>query len=227
MTVNPHLYPRLGYDPLTDFAPITRLGIGPLLLAVHPSLAAGSIKELVQLARKLPGQLSYSSPGIGTPPHLAVELFKRTTGIDVVHVPYKGGGQAAVDLIAGHVQFAIEGMTVQLPHVKAGRLRPLAVTGTRRVMTLPDVPTVAEAGWPSYEFEGWVGIAAPALTPRYIVDRAYREIHAIVDTEEGRDWFGAVGAEPGDIPPAQFEGVIRSEYGKWAEVIRDAGIRLE
>jgi tripartite-type tricarboxylate transporter receptor subunit TctC len=227
MTVNPHLYSRPGYDPLTDFAPITRLGIGPLLLAVHPSLGAASVNELVQIAKDHPGLLSFSSPGVGTPPHLAVELFKRTTGIDVVHIPYKGGGQAALDLVAGHVQFAIESMNVQLPYVTAGRLRPLAVTGTRRVVTLPDVPTMAEAGWPSCEFEGWVGIAAPAHTPRHIVDRVYREIHAIVDTQEARDWFGAVGAEPGAVSPAQFESAIRSEFGKWAEVIRDAGIRLE
>jgi tripartite-type tricarboxylate transporter receptor subunit TctC len=227
MTVNPHLYPRPGYNALTDFAPITRLGVGPLLLTVHPSLPAGSLKELVQIARDQPGRLSYCSPGIGTPPHLAAEIFKRTTGIDVVHVPYKGGGQAASDLVAGHVQFTIENMNVQLPYVNAGRLRPLAVTGGKRVMTLPEVPTVAEAGWPSYEFEGWVGIAAPALTPRHIVDRVYQEIHAILDTEEARDWFGTVGAEPGDVPPARFEEAIRAEYAKWAEVIRDAGIRLE
>jgi len=227
MTVNPHLYARTGYDPLSDFAPITRLGIGPLLLAVHPSLPAGTAGELVQFAKEHPGQLSYGSPGVGTPPHLAVELFKRTTGIDVVHVPYKGGGQAASDLVAGHVQFTSESLNVQLPYVNAGRLRPLAVTGAKRVSTLPGLPTVAEAGWPSYQFEGWVGIAAPALTPRYIVDRLYREIHAIVDAQEGRDWFGTAGAEPGDLPPASFAHAIRVEYTKWAEVVRDAGIRLE
>jgi tripartite-type tricarboxylate transporter receptor subunit TctC len=227
MTVNPHLYPRLGYDPLTDFAPITRLGIGPLLLAVHPSVPARSVGELVQIAKEHPGRLSYCSPGIGTPPHLAVELFKRTTGIEAVHVPYKGGGQAASDLVAGHVQFTIENMNVQLPYVSTGRLRPLAVTGAKRVSTLPDTPTVAEAGWPGYEFEGWVGIAAPALTPRPIVDRLYGEIHDIVATREARDWFAAVGAEPGDVPPAEFAHAIRAEHGKWAEVIKNAGIRLE
>ena len=197
------------------------------LLAAHPSLPAWSVTELVKIAKERPGELSYSSPGIGTPPHLAVELFKRVTEIDVVHVPYKGGGQAAADLVAGHVQFSIENMNVQLPYVNAGRLRPLAVTSAKRVATLPHVPTVAEAGWPPYKFEGWVGIAVSALTPRHIVDRLYREIQAILDTQEARDWFGAVGAEPGDVPPELFEIAIRDEYAKWGVIIREAGIRLE
>ena len=227
MTVNPHLYSRPGYDPLADFAPITYLGVGPLLLAVHPDVRAGTVAELVQLAKARPGQMNFGSPGIGTPPHLAGELFKRTAGIDTVHVPYKGGGQAVSDLIAGHLSYSIEGLTVQLPQVKAGRLRPLAVTGPQRVASLPDVPTMAEAGLPGAEFQGWVGIAVPAATPKPIVARLYRDIGAILATPQARAWFGDVGAEARADPPEVVAAAIRAEHAKWGKVIRDAGIKIE
>jgi len=227
MAMNPHLYAHPGYDPLTDFAPITRLGIGPLLLAAHPSLPVSSVTDLVELAKARPGQLNFGSPGIGTPPHMAGELFKRMTGIDVVHIPYKGGGQAAADLIAGHVHFAIEGLNVQLPHVLTGRLRALAITGPRRVSTLPSVPTMREAGWPRCEFQGWVGLAAPAGTPREVIARLYQELHVILSRPEATDWFASIGAETGDEPPTEFERDIRAEYVKWGHVIRDAGIKAE
>ena len=227
MTVNPHLYSRPGYDPLADFAPITYLGVGPLLLAVHPQVPATTVAELVQLARAKPGQLSFGSPGIGTPPYLAGELFKRTAGIDTVHVPYKGGGQAVSDLLAGHISYTIEGLTVQLPQVKAGRLRALAVTGPKRVASLPDVPTMAEAGLPGAEFQGWVGIAVPAATPKTIVARLYRDISGILETSEARAWFGEVGADARTDPPEVFSATIRAEYAKWGKVIREAGIRIE
>lgn len=227
MTANPHLYSRPGYNALTDFAPITHLGVGPLLLAVNPDVPARSVADLVQLAKSKPGQLSFGSPGIGTPPHLAGELFKHMAGIDVVHVSYRGGGQAVTDLVGGHISFTIEGLNVQLPQVNAHRLRPLAVTGPRRVSALPDVPTMAEAGFPDYEFIGWVGIAAPAATPRPIVERLYREIGAILATAEAREWFGAVGADPVADTPDEFSASIRAEYAKWSKVIRDAGIKIE
>jgi tripartite-type tricarboxylate transporter receptor subunit TctC len=181
----------------------------------------------VQLAKGKPGQLNFGSPGIGTPPHLAGELFKRAAGIDVVHVPYKGGGQSATGLLGGQVSFMIEGLSVELPLVKAGRLRPLAVTGPRRVASLPDVPTMAEAGLAAYEFVGWVGIAAPAATPKPIIDRLYREISKVLATAEARDWFGAVGAEPLADTPEAFAAAIRAEHAKWGKVIREAGIRIE
>ncbi len=226
MTINPHLYSRLGYDPLADFTPITQLGTGPLLLAVNLEVPAATVAELVQLAKARPGQLNFGSPGIGTPPHLAGELFKRVAGIDVVHVPYNGG-QSATGLLSGQVSFMIEGLSVQLPLVKAGRLRPLAVTGSRRVASLPDVPTMAEAGLPAYEHIGWVGIAAPAATPKPVIDRLYNEISKVLATAEAQDWFRATGAEPlGDAPEA-FAMAIRAEHAKWGKVIREAGIRIE
>ena len=227
MTVNPHLYSRPGYDPLADFAPITQLGVGPLLLAVHPDVLANSVAELVQLAKAKPGQLNFGSPGIGTPPHLAGELFKRAAGIDTVHVPYKGGGQAVSDLIAGHISYSIEGLTAQLPQVKAGRLRALAVTGPQRVASLPDVPTMAEAGLAGAEFQGWVGIAVPAATPKIIVARLYRDISTILATPEARAWFGEVGADARTDPPDVFAATIRAEHAKWNKIIRDAGIKIE
>jgi tripartite-type tricarboxylate transporter receptor subunit TctC len=227
MTVNPHLYSRLGYDALTDFVPITQIGTGPLLLAVHPDVRATTVGELIDLARAKPGQLNFGSPGIGTPPHLAGELFKAAAGIHTTHVPYKGGGQAVSDLIGGHLSYSIEGLTVQLPHVKAGHLRALAVTGPRRVASLPNVPTMAEAGVPGAEFQGWVGIAAPAGTPKAIVDRLYRDLRRILETPDAVAWFAEVGADPRADPPDVFDAAIRAEYGRWETVIRDAGIKLE
>ena len=227
MTVNPHLYSRPGYDPIADFAPITRLGVGPLLLAVHPAVRATTAGELVQLARENPGRLSFGSPGIGTPPHLAGELFKRLAGIDTVHVPYKGGGQAVSDLMAGHITYSIEGLSVQLPPVKAGRLRPLAVTGRRRVASLPDVPTMAEAGIAGYDFEGWVGIAVPVATPKPIVARLYEDIAGILNSAEARAWFSEVGAEPGADPPEVFAAAIRAEHAQWGRILREVGIRID
>jgi tripartite-type tricarboxylate transporter receptor subunit TctC len=227
MAINPHLYSHLGYDPLTDFAPITHLGVGPLLLTVNADVPAATVAELVRLAKAKPGQLNFGSPGTGTPPHLAGELFKRVAGIDVVHVPYNGGGQSATALISGQVSFMIEGLSVVLPLVKAGRLRPLAVTGPLRLASLPDVPTMAEAGLPAYEFVGWIGIAAPAATPKPIIDRLYREIGKMPATAEARDWFGAVGAEPLADTPEAFTAAIRAEHVKWGRVIREAGIRIE
>ena len=227
MTVSPHMYARLGYDALADFVPITQIGTGPLLLAVHPRVRASTVGELVQLAKAKPGQLNFGSPGVGTPPHLAGELFKATAGIDTVHVPYKGGGQAVSDLIAGHITYSIEGLTVQLPQVKSGHLRALAVTGPHRIASLPDVPTMTEAGLAGAEFQGWVGIAAPVGTPKAVVDRLYREISGILATPEARAWFAEYGADVRADRPDVFAAAIRAEHAKWETVIREAGIKLE
>lgn len=227
LAVNPHLYPRIGYDPIHDFAPITRLGVGSLLLAVHTGVRATSVSELIELARAKPGALSYGSPGIGTPPHLASELFVRAADIKATHIPYKGGGALVADLIAGHITWSIEGMTAQAPHVQAGRLRALAVTTTQRVGSLPDVPTMAEAGVPGYEFVGWAGLAAPATTPKPVIARLYAEIAKVLATAEARDWFATFGAEPGGEPPEVFADFIRAEHAKWGKVIREANIKIE
>lgn len=225
--INPHLYARTGYDPLGDFAPITRFGYGPLLLTVHSGVQATSVAELVALAKAKPNTLSYGSPGIGTPPHLASELFKRAAVIEATHVPFKGGGALATALLGGHITWSMDGPTVQVPHVKSGRLRALAVTGTRRSPVLPDVPTMAEAGVPGYEFYGWTGFAAPSATPKAVVARLHTEIARIMATPEAQDWFAASGAEPGALSPDAFAEFMRTEYVTLGKVIRDAGIRIE
>jgi tripartite-type tricarboxylate transporter receptor subunit TctC len=227
MTANPHLYAHPGYDPLKDLVPITRVGIGPLVLAVNPALPVTSVEQLIALAKERPGQLTFGSPGIGTPPHLAGELLKRAAGIQITHVPYRGGGQAVADLIGGQINMSIEGTQVQLPFVRSGRLRALAVTGPRRLAMLPDVPTIAEAGVKGYEFMGWVGVAAPSGTPRPIVDRLYREIAAVLDTAEAHEWFARYGLEPGGESPETFAEQIRAEYADRGRLIRAAGIKAE
>jgi tripartite-type tricarboxylate transporter receptor subunit TctC len=225
--VNPHLYARTGYDPLTDFAPITRFGHGSLLLSVHPGVQATNVRELIALGKATAGGLNYGSPGNGTPPHLAGELFKRTAGIDATHVPFKGGGAMMQALLGGHVSYCLEGLTAQLPHVRAGTLRAIAVTGPRRTPSLPDVPTIAEAGLPSYEFTGWTGFAAPAATPRAIVDRLQAEIAKIAATDEARQWFERSGADPGILSPQEFAAFIQDEHTRLGKLIRDAGVRAE
>jgi tripartite-type tricarboxylate transporter receptor subunit TctC len=227
MAINPHLYARAGYDPLADFAPITRVGVGPLLLTVNRNLHVQSVADLVQLAKSRPEAMNYGSPGIGTPPHLASELFKRAAGIQATHVPYKGGGALMTDLLGGQLTWSMDGMNAQLPHVTAGRLRALAVTGPRRLQALPEVPTMAEAGVPGYEYVSWSGLAAPAHTPKPVIAELYAETSRILASAEAMNYFASFGLDVGGEPPEEFASFIRAEYSKWGAVIRDAGIRLE
>jgi tripartite-type tricarboxylate transporter receptor subunit TctC len=225
--VNPHLFARTGYDPLTDFAPITRFGHGSLLLSVHPGVQASSVRDLIALAKAKAGGLTFGSPGNGTPPHLAGELFMRTAGVTGTHVPFKGGGAMMQALLGGHVACSFEGLTAQLPHVRAGSLRAIAVTGPQRTPSLPDVPTIAEAGLAGYEFSGWTGFAAPAATPRPVVERLHAEIARIAATDEARQWFERSGADPGIQSPQEFADFIRLEHTRLGKLIREAGVRAE
>ncbi len=227
MAVNPHLFARPGYDPLKDFAPVAGLGHGTLVLAVAAAAPYVSVAQVVGAAKAKPGNLTYGSPGVGTPPHMASELFKRLAGIEATHVPYKGGGAALSDLLGGHVTWTIEGAAVQLPQVKAGRLRALAVTGPRRVAALPDVPTMAEAGVAGYEYRGWTGVAAPAGTPPAIVARLHEAIARLLGSAEGREWLAANAFEGPFESPAELAAFIRAEHAKWGAIIRENGIRLE
>jgi tripartite-type tricarboxylate transporter receptor subunit TctC len=227
MVFNPYLHAHLPYDARRDYAPVTRMGIGSLALVTRPALGARSLAEFVEMARKRPTPLAYSTPGVGTPPHIATELFLRQAGIRATHIPFKGGGQAANDLIGGHVDFSIEGLTVTTPHVQAGRLVALAVTGSKRSPSLPEVPTMREAGLPDYRFEGWVGLVVPAATPASVVGQVYAALSKVLNSPESRSWFAAAGAEPGAVPPDEFAAFLADEHARWGAVISDAGIRAE
>jgi len=227
MVANSYMYASLPYDPLKDFTPLTRMGIGPLVLAVNPSLQAGTVGEFIALAKSRSKPLAFGSPGIGTPPHLAVELFKRHTGIDAIHVPYKGGGAAATDLIGGHIDFEIEGLTVLVPHIKAGRVKGLATSGDARVAVLGELPTIQEAGVRDYSYNGWVGLALPSKTPSPLVASVYRSVAQVLDSPESREYFATAGAIPGAVPPDVFAASIREEHAKLGRVIREAGIKAE
>jgi len=227
MAIIPHMMRKPGYDPVADFAPITRLGVSALLLSVHPGQPLRTVGDLVQLAKKRPDALDYGSPGGGTPPHMATALLASMTGINVVHVPYKGGGDALVALMGGRHAFGIDGVAVQLPQVQAGRIRPLAVTTSTRVSALPNVPTMAEAGVPGYEYAAWIGISAPAATPRKIVLQLNAEIRRIMSTAEARQWFSDRGAEPVTDTPEEFAEFIKGESAKLGPLVKSAGLRMD
>ena len=225
--LNPHLYANPGYDAIADFAPITQIDHGAMLLAVNPQLPVRSVAELIALAHKSPGKLNYGSPGTGTPPHMASELFIRGANLNVVHVPYPGAPAAMLDLIAGRLTFTFGTLNVQLPQVRAGKIRALAVTSPTRLDALPEIPTVAESGLPGFEYIGWLGIAAPAGTSVPIIERLQRGIAAILLTDEARQYFASQGREPVASTPAAFAAFIRAEHAKWGQVIHDSNIKAE
>jgi tripartite-type tricarboxylate transporter receptor subunit TctC len=225
--LNPHMYAKPGYNAITDFAPITEIEHGALLLAVNRQVPVHSVVELIALANKKPGELNFGSPGTGTPPHLASELFNRSANLKVMHVPYAGAPAAMLDLIAGRLTFTFGTVNVQLPQIKAGKIRALAVTSSARLEALPDIPTVAESGLPGFEYSGWLGIAAPAGTPVPIIERLQREIATILHTDEARKYFASYGREPVASTPAAFAAFIRAEHAKWGQVIRDSNIKAE
>ena len=227
-TVAPSLYARLGFDVERDFAPITRFADVPFILAVNPALPAKSVQELVALARAKPGQLNFASSGLGTPAHLAGELFKSMAKVDVVHVPYKGTTPAFVDLLSGRVQFYFTSFPTALPQIATGKLRALAVSGTQRSPSLPDVPTVAESGLTGYVAGSWYGLAAPAATPQSLIERLNDSLQRALRTGDMRDKLLAQGVEPViGVTPAQFRAFIRQDLARWAAVVKSAGARVE
>ena len=218
---------KLPYDPATAFAPVASLGTGPVVLAVTAKLPVNSLQELLALAKEKPGQLYYASAGVGSFQHLASALFKLQSGADIVHVPFKGGGPAMVDVIAGNTQIAIGSLIQMLPQIRAGRLRALGVGSAKRVAALPEVPTIAEAGVPGYEATNWWGIVAPAGTAPAIVGRLHAELSAILTSAETKRRFEAEGAEAVPMSPDEFGRFIQAETAKWARVVKEAGIRAE
>jgi tripartite-type tricarboxylate transporter receptor subunit TctC len=225
--VNPNLIAKLPYDPIRDFAPVILLARAPLILVVHPSVPARTFAEFVAYARKSPGKLNFASNGNGSSAQLAAVMFESMTGTEMVHVPYKGLAPALTDLLSGQVQLMFSSPVAILPQIKAGKLRALAVTGEKRLASLPEVATVAESGFPGYEASSWYGILAPAGTPREIVTRLNAELSKALEQPEVRNNLLADGAEPVGGSPEQFGAYIRSEKERMGKLIRDARIRME
>src|SRR5262249_3629140 len=226
-TIHPSFYRNLPYDFVRAFAPVTLTSGTPNTLVVNPRVPAKNVKELVALARARPGQLNFASAGLGSTNHLATELLKSMTGISLTHIPYKGSAPAVIDVIGGQVDFIIAPMPVVLQHVKSGKLRALAVSTSRRAVAMPDVPTIAESGFPGYEATNSVGVLAPAGTPREIVTKLNGEIVRALNLPEVRDRLLSMGAEPVGNTPEQFGEYIRAEIAKWAKVIRETGMAVQ
>ncbi|TMI37291.1 MAG: tripartite tricarboxylate transporter substrate binding protein [Betaproteobacteria bacterium] len=225
-TVNPSLY-KLSFDPVNDITPIVQLSQGPFVVAVHPSVPANNLKELIELARRQPDKLSYASAGSGSITHLASELFLDMAKIKIVHIPYKGTGPALNDTIAGSTQLIFGSVSTTLQFIKSGRLRGLAVTTPRRISALPDLPTVAEAGVPGYEVVLWHGLVAPKGVPRPIVDRLNREANEVLKAKDMGDLLATDGVAPAGGTPEQFRAVIKADIGRWRGVVKQANIKLD
>jgi tripartite-type tricarboxylate transporter receptor subunit TctC len=225
--MSPALLGKVPFDPINDFAPVTQAVVVTSLLSVHPSLPVRSLKQLVALAKKQPGALNYASPGRGSIAHLASELLWITAGIKMNHVPYKGGGPAVADAIAGHVEVMFSLISTQTPHVRSGRLRALAVTSAKRSGALPDVPTVSESGYPGFEASGWLGLVFPARTPPPVVDRINKEAVAVLALRETQTQLEDLGLDPETNTPAAFHALIKSDYARWDKVVRAAGLRQQ
>ena len=224
---NVSLYKRLGFDPVKDFAPVVLAATQPNILVVHPSLPVNSVKELVALARARPGQLNYSGSGMGANAHLAAELFKSMTGTSIVHIPYKSAAPALTDLIAGETQLMFATALSVVPHIKANRVRALGVTTAQRSRSLPELPTIAEAGVPGFEASTWHGVLVPAGTPVAIVERLNVEINRVLQRADARDRLAALGAEIVGGSAKEFADHIQREIPKWAKVIKTIGVQLE
>jgi tripartite-type tricarboxylate transporter receptor subunit TctC len=225
-TVNPWLY-KLKYDPLKSFVPVAMLASGANVLTVHPSVPVNSLKELIALAKQKPGELNYASAGAGSFQHLGSELFKLMAGVDIVHVPFKGGGPAMIDVVGGHSQVLVSSLVQTGAHIRSGKLKALGVGSAKRSALFPDIPTIAEAGVPGYEMANWWGIVAPTGTPQPIVDKLAREIGVVLSAPETQKHFAVEGAEVVQKTPAEFAAFIEAELAKWQRVVRDAKIKAE
>ena len=221
--IAPHVYKKMPYNALTDFAPVIRIATGPYVLVVHPSLGVHSVKELIALAKKQPGKIDFASSGNGGAQHLVTELFMYMAGIKLNHVPYKGSGPAQQDLIAGIVKVSFVGTPIAIPHMKAGRLNALGVSTAKRSPEMPDVPTIAEAGVPGYEATVWIGMLAPAGTPNEIIAKINGEIGRLVRADEVRKLLAPTGMEPDPDTPEQFAAYLKADYDKWGKVVRESG----
>jgi len=227
MVINPLLSRKLTYDPVRDFAPVSMVVIVPQLLVINPQLPVKNVRELIAFAKAKPGYLNAGSSGVGTPNHFGTELLKWLAGVDIVHVPYKGGAPALTDLLGGQIQMAFSSVPAVLPHIKAGRLVALGVGSAKRSPALPNIPTIAEAGVPGYEYTTWYGVFAPAKTPRTLIARLNAEIVKAMETPDIKDRFTALGGDPDPGTPEELRAYMANESAKWAKIIKAANIRVE
>jgi tripartite-type tricarboxylate transporter receptor subunit TctC len=225
--VNVTMYRKLAYDPMRDFAPVSLLATGPAILVVHPSLPVKSVTELVKLAKARPGAINHSSAGNGTFTFLAAEMFKRQAGIDMLHVPYRAGGEALTAVISGETSVYFSPVAVALPQVKQGRLRPLAVTSNKRITLMPELPTVAESGYPKFESGNWYGIVVPAKTPRDIIDRVRSASVTVLNNPAISKRLNDLGFVLIGNTPEEFGAYFRSEIDAWGKIVRDLNLRAE
>ncbi len=226
LAIGPALHANPGYDPLKDYAAVTDVANVPIIMVVHPSVPAKSIPELIQYAKARPGQLSYASSGAGATPHISGELFRRQAGIELTHIPYKGGGEAVAAVLGGHVQMSFGAVSTALPHMKAGKLRGLGVTSPKRLASVPDVPAIAEA-IPGYEVVQWFGVFVPAGTPKPVIAKLNSEIRAVLALPEVKERYAAQGVESQSSTPDAFGAYVSAEIIKWKKLLKEMDIRGE
>ena len=227
MVINPHVFAKMPFDPVRDFAPVTKLGDATIIVVAHPSLPVKNMTELIAYSKTKPNTLSYGTSGTDGTPHLAGEMLKQRHGLDWTHIPYKGGGQAIIDVIAGQIPLVYTAVASSQQHVKSGKLRALGVSSAKRSSSLPDVPTFVESGLADFIVDSWVGILAPAKTPRAIVDRLNKETVAALAEPAIRERYSVLGIEPVGNTPEQFAAQIRDDLARWEKVVKQAGIKLE
>src|SRR5205823_11880506 len=226
-TANESLLPQRNYQLMRDFVPVAPVNTSDLVIVVHPSVQAKTLREFIALAKSQPGKLNYASSGQGTPYHMAGELFKTMTGTNIVHVPHRASGEARNSVIGGHVQMMFDAITTMAPNVKAGQVRALGTSAAKRSTVLPEIPTIAEAGVPGYESTIWLSIMAPAGTPKTIVDRLNAEINKVIARSDVKEAWDRQGAVPLLMTPGEFETYLRADIEKWAQVVKTAGLRAE
>jgi tripartite-type tricarboxylate transporter receptor subunit TctC len=227
VVVNPHVYARLGFDTLRDFAPVTKLGDNAVIIVAHPSLPANNLRELIALAKAKPGTLNFGSAGTGSTAHLACEMLNQRAGIDLIHVPYKGGGQAMADVVGGQIPLVCTAIATAQQFLRAGKLKGIGISGEKRDPAVPDVPTFVESGMPGFVVNSWVGILAPAHTPRAVIDRLQTDIAAVLQLPDVRARYAVLGIEPVGNKPDEYAAQLKTDLENWGPVVKKANVRIE